>query len=388
MTEPCGPTSLYVHIPFCQSRCFYCDFTTYVVHASVFAAYVDALCAEFGLLRRDYGGGRRLGLRTLYFGGGTPSLLESEQWRQIATALAENFELGDVREWTIEANPRSAPQDKFSELRRLGVNRISFGAQSYDDALLQALGRLHAPEDIDGSVAAARAAGFERISLDLMIGLPGQTLAQVEQAVWRAVATGATHVSVYGLKVEEGTPFARWQARGELPLPDEDAEADMYERAVALLTGCGYVQYEISNFARPTQACEHNLVYWRNQPWLAAGVGAHGYVDGVRYANVTGLSQYADLVHEGKRPVADTRKVDAQEAREDELILGLRLREGVSLQAFEERHGISLLAAFAEPIARLQALGRLRIEDGRLMVPPELFETSADILCEFVTVPS
>lgn len=388
MTEQTAPTSLYTHIPFCESKCFYCDFTSYVAHAPVFADYVDALCAEFALLRRDCAGGERTPLQTLYFGGGTPSLLPLELWRRIAAALGEHFDLSAVREWTIEANPRSASRDKLCALRELGVNRISFGAQSYDDGLLQAIGRLHGPADIDRSVAAARAAGFERISLDLMIGLPGQTQAQVEQAVRRAVATGVTHVSVYGLKVEEGTPFARWQAQGQLPLPGEDAEADMYEQAVALLDAHGYAQYEISNFALPGQACEHNLVYWRNQSWLAAGVGAHGYVRAVRYANVTALSDYADLVRSGRRPLASTHVVAAQEAREDELILGLRLREGVSLREFERRHGISALVAFAEPIARLRTLGRLRIEDGRLVVPPQLFETSADILCEFVTVPS
>ncbi|MDQ0190489.1 oxygen-independent coproporphyrinogen III oxidase [Alicyclobacillus cycloheptanicus] len=357
-----APTSLYVHIPFCASRCYYCDFTTYVAPKGAIAAYLDELGREFELLAPQV----THPLQTVFFGGGTPTLPDAQQLADLMARLRSAFPIAADAEITMEANPGTVDADKLETLRAHGVNRLSFGAQTFEPRLLMTIGRLHDTDAIYNSVRRAQQAGFERINLDLMFGLPEQTLDDVRRSLDETLSLGIEHVSAYWLKVEPGTPFADWQARGMLPLPGEDAEGDMYEEVVQTLVRAGYLHYEVSNFARPGGEARHNLVYWRNEPYLAAGVGAHGYVHGERYENVRTLAAYASALADGRRPVADTMRVSVREACEDTMMLGLRLAEGVSRAAFLKRHGVAMDKVFGKQIRELTAQGLLAWTDGRL----------------------
>jgi oxygen-independent coproporphyrinogen III oxidase len=350
-----SPTSLYIHIPFCASRCFYCDFTTYVAPESAMEAYVDALITELEWLGRE----KSEPLQTVFFGGGTPTLLSASQLTRIFDALRCHFQFADGYEMTIEANPGTVDQKKFRALVDGGVNRISFGAQTLNPTLLMAIGRSHDKDAILESIAGAKDAGIQRINVDLMFGLPEQSLRDVEQSIEELVSLDVEHISAYWLKVEPGTPFAKWQAQGLLPLPGEDEEADMYDLVRDRLQQLGYVHYEVSNFARPFGEARHNLVYWRNEPYLAAGVAAHGLVNGERYENVKSLKEYTSLIRRGERPIAERHTVSRYEACEDTMMLGLRLCEGVSNARFSERHGVSIESIFGTQIQRLMQNGLL-----------------------------
>ncbi len=380
-----APRSLYVHIPFCASKCWYCDFNSYVQSDAAKTRYTTALLRELALLAEEYQtSGDRLRLDTVFFGGGTPTELPLCEWERIAMGLREQFAIDESVEWTVEANPGSKSDHLLAALALLGVNRVSFGAQAFEDDLLKAIGRRHDTSAIEQSVALAMSAGFSRINLDLMIGLPEQTLANVQESVRKAIDLGVTHVSVYGLKVEPGTVFARRQAKGCLPLPDEDLEARMFEEARARLAAVGIEQYEISNFAKSGAKAHHNLAYWRNRPYLAAGAGAHGYVYGMRYENVKSLSLYEESLTNERRPLANTRAVSAQEAMEDSVILGLRLREGVQKAAFAADHGVDMGAVFGDVIRPLVECGWLLEDAASYRLPVALLPVANEIMLRFL----
>lgn len=381
------PRSLYLHIPFCASKCFYCDFTSYVAGADARERYVRALLMEIRQLRDTYfGASTKPMLDTVFVGGGTPTMLSAGQWTQISEVLHECFVLAPHYEWTSEANPGTVDRELLGHLHALGVNRISFGAQTFNETLLQAIGRLHSADDVRRSVEVAHAVGFRRINLDLMIGLPDQTAADVEDALTQVKQAGVTHVSAYGLKVEAGTPFAKWQAAGHLALPDEEDEADMYEHLRDVLAARGFEHYEISNFAMPGQQARHNLTYWRNQPYLAAGAGAHGYVHGHRYENERNLLDYEKAIGLAGRPVADMATVSSGEAMEDSLMLALRLKEGLAREQFAKWHGQQLDVVFGHVIRPLNDRGWLADDGKRIWIPPAYYPVANEIFASFIDV--
>ncbi|QQE77349.1 radical SAM family heme chaperone HemW [Alicyclobacillus sp. SO9] len=380
LQQTAAPTALYVHIPFCGSRCHYCDFATFVAPHPVRETYLDALLQELKWLSEMH----TTPLKSVFIGGGTPTLLSVEQLERLLKGIQDSFQLKEDAEFTIEANPGTVTEEKLRMLRQYGVNRISFGAQTFNDTLLLAIGRLHDADTVDKSIRMAQSAGFKRISIDLMFGLPDQTLLDVRASIQRFLDYNLEHVSAYWLKVEKGTPFHDWQEQGMLPLPGEDAEADMYEEVRRLLTDAGYEHYEISNFALPGAASVHNLVYWHNEPYLAAGVGAHGYVMQTRYENTRHLSQYIDAVRNGKRPVADSHEVTAEEYAENTMMLGLRLREGVSDSRFRALHGTGMLELFRSVIERLEGQGLLEWADDTLRLTPMAWPIANLVFEEFV----
>lgn len=381
------PRSLYLHIPFCASKCFYCDFTSYVTGQDERDRYVESLLVEIAMIRDAYFGDQlRPVLDTIFVGGGTPTMLSAEHWTRICEALHANFTIGQDCEWTTEANPGKADRELLQHLHALGVNRISFGAQTFNETLLQAIGRLHSANDVLRSVDVARSVGFTRINLDLMLGLPDQTVSDVAHALDRVLQAGITHVSAYGLKVEDGTPFAKWQAAGHLRLPDEDDEALMYEYLRETLSEHGFVQYEISNFAQPGAEAQHNLTYWHNRPYLAAGAGAHGYVYGQRYENSRGLRAYEEALQRGVRPLAAVAQVSDQEAMEDSLMLALRLREGISRSAFAAWHGKPLDQVFGAVMRNLVARGWLADDGERIWIPPAYYPVANEVFAAFIDV--
>lgn len=343
------PTSLYVHIPFCKSRCFYCDFNTYVTPEHVMEMYLVLLEEELKMISQE----ATEPLETVFFGGGTPTLFSTLQLTRLLEMVHKYFTIRDTAEMTMEANPGSVNKEKLQALFTLGVNRLSFGGQSFSDRLLLTIGRLHDVHTIYRSIAMAQEAGFQRLNLDLMFGLPEQTMEDVKRSIEEAMALDIEHISTYWLKVESGTPFATWQEQGRLPLPGEDEEADMYDWIRSCLTDAGYTHYEISNFAKPGAESRHNLVYWRNEPYFAAGAGAHGYVHGQRYENERSINVYQNKIQQSLRPIAEHCSISHHVAMEDTMMLGLRLREGVSKHRFADRHGLNIMDVFGSEIESL-----------------------------------
>ena len=289
--------SLYFHIPFCVHRCAYCDFNTYAGQEAFIPAYVEALVREIEAVAAS--APDRLPVHTIFFGGGTPSLLSPEHFERILGAIRKNFDLKPIidersvvtnsvvpPEISLEANPGTVSLASLKGLRKAGFNRISFGVQSSHPEELRLLERIHDFFDVIESVKEARQAGFENLNLDLIYGLPQQTLERWQESLKRAVGLNPEHLSLYALTIEHDTPFGRWMAQGLMPLPDPDAAADMYEWASQYLQAQGYEQYEISNWARPGYPCRHNLQYWRNEPYLGFGAGAHGCAANLRIANI------------------------------------------------------------------------------------------------------
>ncbi|MEZ0396639.1 MAG: radical SAM family heme chaperone HemW [Anaerolineales bacterium] len=381
--------SLYFHIPFCLHRCAYCDFNTYAGQQDLIPAYVDALCREIEIVGRRAGGQ----VSTVFFGGGTPSLLTPRQFEQIFAALHARFDILPDAEISLEANPGTVRLDALRALRTLGFNRISFGVQSFHSDELRQLERIHSPFDVFDAVTWARRASFDNLNLDLIYGLPEQPLDRWTATLRWALSLAPEHLSLYALTIEHGTPFGRWAARGLLPLPDADAAADMYERAGEILAAAGFVQYEISNWARddrqpsqnpplsivhePSFACRHNLTYWRAQPYLGFGAGAHGYFDNLRVANVLRIKTYIERLtnyesthHESRSrrlspAVVSLQPVSRATQMQEVMMLGLRLtREGVSRRGFADRFGVEMTDVFGEEISELLGLGLLEWVEG------------------------
>ena len=358
-------TCLYLHIPFCLRKCAYCSFVSFPGQEGLFARYVYALCLEAEqvaqAVRDDPGP-----LATLFFGGGTPSLLSVEQIATVINCCAELFGLAPGAEVSLEVNPGTVDTAKLAGLRRAGVNRLSIGIQSLDNGELRRLGRAHDREQAIRAVEMARAAGFRNLSLDLMSGLPGQDGESWRRTLEQALALAPEHLSCYQLSIEEGTPFARRCDQGQLTLPDDEAIAAMDQWTLQLTAQAGLVRYEISNFARPGYECRHNLNYWHNRSWLALGAGAVSSVGGGRRQRVTDPEEYCRLVEDGKSPVVD-EEVLAQEARfRETVVMGLRLIQGVDLIALRRRFGIEAREYYGKTLTRLCDQGLLRLEGDQL----------------------
>jgi len=363
------PIGLYLHIPFCRARCTYCDFNTYTGLEHLYEPYVDALVQEVKLLASAF----PCPVETLFLGGGTPTALPLELLRQVLSSCFDAFAVQEGAEITSEANPGTVSPAYLQDLRRLGVNRLSLGAQSFDRGELAMLGRIHSAEEVALTVRQARAAGFDNLNLDLIYGLPGQTLRSWERTLERALALAPEHISLYCLTLEEGTPLRDRVLQGQLPAPDPDLAADMYELAGDRLEAEGYQQYEISNWSRPGCECAHNLIYWRNRPYLGAGAGAHSSSGGRRWWNVRPVPTYIERVTKGSpspwpSPAAEGGEVIHRDLEMGEtMMLGLRLtREGVAEADFRQRFGRSLEATYGEVIRELTDAGLLTWDRSRL----------------------
>jgi oxygen-independent coproporphyrinogen-3 oxidase len=398
------PLALYVHIPFCTAKCTYCDFNSYAGQESLMAPYAGAVAREAALWSPRLAGRQ---VETVFFGGGTPSILPLPEMTTIVEAMRRRFDIAPDAEVSLEANPGAVDAAHLEGLRRLGFNRISFGVQSFHDDELIRLERIHDREEVHQAYAWARAAGFENVNLDLIYGLAGQTIELWQENVEQALALGPEHLSMYALTLEEGTPLTRDVERGRAIGPDPDLQADMYEWSRERMAAAGYGYYEVSNWSKPGRECRHNLVYWRNGDWLGLGAGAHSHLNDERFAGAASPSRYIALVNEtdgaghlnrsahpealeepalslskGRAapeasPTAAMRQVTFREPADREremsetVILALRLREGLDLARFRERFGVDIEAAFAAPLQETLELGLTELVDGRLRLRDE-----------------
>lgn len=375
-----SPLGLYIHIPFCETRCPYCDFNAYAGMEASFLAYRAAIERETSIWGRLLG---RPVAETVFFGGGTPSYLPVQDISEILGAIRTEFEVAPGAETTLEANPGDFSSSKLAAYLETGVNRLSIGIQSLDDRMLGILGRRHSVTEAIGAYQMAVGAGFTNISIDLIYGLPHQ-----DMETWRRTLDGIAeldppHVSMYCLTVEEGTPLEQDVRSGRLPESDPDSAADMYLAAQEVMLERGYRHYEISNWARPGFESRHNLVYWRNQPYLGIGPGAHSYVSGLRFSTVRSPDAYIDALRDRSDvsplqhgltdqtvksvPSIDTvEAIDRQLEMAETLMMGLRLDTGVSFQEFDRRFAASLTEVHGDVIDELVSLGLLETVDGHL----------------------
>lgn len=339
---------LYIHIPFCLSKCNYCDFYSIGgASAETRDKYISAVCAhmkEYKLQAKNHI------LTSIYIGGGTPSLMSEVQLKTLMRSIKKNFRVSSRCEISMEVNPGTVDEKMLRVMRKLGINRLSMGAQSFNDTELLTCGRRHTSEDIYSCILSARKAKFDNISLDLIYGLPDQSKQSLFESIDTAISMNVDHISLYGLKIEEGTPF--WYGRHELNLPDEDAECEMYFEAVERLKHAGFRQYEISNFAKQRRSCKHNLRYWNGDEYIGLGPAAHSYFGGKRFSFKKNLSLYLDSFDENKR-VSETLideyiDIPPQARIAEYVMLRFRLCEGVNLAKFKKRFGRSFEALYYE----------------------------------------
>ena len=427
--------ALYLHIPFCRARCSYCDFNTYTTIGDLQGEYVDALAREVRLVGESGRavGGHPVSVHTIFFGGGTPSLLTPEQTATLLSAARDSFAIAPDAEITMEANPGTVDEAWLAAVRALGVNRLSFGVQSALPDELALLGREHDFAAAVAALAAARAAGFDNLNLDLIYGLPGQSVADWQRTLAAALPLDVEHISLYCLTIEPGTPMQRWLHNGTIMAPDPDTAADQYEAACHALAAAGYGHYEISNWARPGRECRHNVVYWRNEPYLGLGAGAHGMAAGYRYQVVRQprayikritnyelrITNYPDLLNTGLRDsrrattdhsplatlpcppspllpfspspfplspaVSAHHVVDEAEAMSDTAITQLRLLdEGLDLAGFEARFGRAFDEVYGDAVTQLTGWELPRRDNGRLLLTEKGRFLSNQVFYRFV----
>lgn len=322
---------LYIHIPFCKQKCFYCDFPSYSGLEDVYTEYTQAICREIrerGSLLKDKT------VDTIFIGGGTPTLLRVELLIQIIQAVKETFNLASDAEFSLEANPGTLKLDKLKSLRQHGINRISFGVQSFNDNLLKEIGRIHSGGQACEAVESAKEAGFTNINIDLIYGLPKQTLQDVLESLAFAVDLSVQHISVYGLKVEEGTVFAAAKEKGTLYLPNEELEEAMYDKINDFLPEHNFERYEISNFAKANFSCRHNIKYWSYQPYIGVGAAAYSFCDKQRFGNTVSVRKYIDCINSGQSPVDFCEEVDEKSAMAEFVFLALRMTSGLNIKIF------------------------------------------------------
>jgi oxygen-independent coproporphyrinogen III oxidase len=348
---------LYVHVPFCAAICNYCNFNRVLFDADLKARYVEAI------LREIREAGDAAAADTIFFGGGTPSLLEPSEVRAVIDALRGSFALAPGAEITLEANPETTTTDRLAGFREAGVNRLSFGVQSFRDAELQRLSRLHTASRAEIAVTEARQAGFDNISLDLMMWLPQQDVASWLESVERLIALGPEHASLYMLEIYPNAPLREEMARAQWSQAPDDDVAAMYVEAMERLEGAGYRQYEISNVSRPGRESRHNLKYWRDGEWRGFGPGAHSTRDAVRWKNLSSTEEYVSSVFRGNRLNTDERRLSREEQLEEALFTGLRLVEGIDLAGIRRRYGVDVWGRFGTDLQPFSDEGLL-VYDG------------------------
>ena len=363
---------LYVHIPFCQRKCNYCDFCSFKLDTVHWReGYINRLCEEIASYRD-----KRPRIDTIFFGGGTPSLLTPDELRRICSEISSSFDIQPDTEFTVEANPKTLSSDKLAAFVECGVNRLSIGLQSIHENELKILGRIHNYGDFLKSYHLSREFGIDNINIDLMYGIPEQTAESFGRTLAEVIGLSPRHISLYGLILEEGTPL--FENRSSLAFPNEDQECDMYYLAAERLASFGYSHYEISNYAKPGYECRHNLKYWRNEEYIGLGLGAHSYYRGKRFSNTCDVKEYLS---------GNCTRYVCEEPTDEEyefVMLRLRLREGFSLSEYRSRFGRDFLDGRQDILKRMARLGYVKLSCDRLSLTERGFYVSNSILTELI----
>lgn len=373
---------LYLHFPFCLSKCPYCDFNSYPLRDDYqLSSYISALYSEIAIYSQKL---KSITMKTIYLGGGTPTILSGDLIYNILNFCKNSFKINKNAEITIEANPGTLDKKKIKRLEEAGINRLSLGAQSFNDYLLKKLGRIHNTQDIIDSYYKARESGFNNINIDIIFALPEQTLIDFQNTMKKAISLEPDHLSLYNLTIEKGTKFFESYKEGKLNLPTEDEEYDMYSWAIKFLEKSGFEHYEISNFARPNKRSLHNQIYWYNQSYLGIGAGACSFIKGYRYMNFKDPARYIKEVMSGKLPVDEGEKLSLRKRMAETIILGLRTEEGVVYQKFYNRFKVKMDKIFNQQINKLVDLGLLRKDNLKIQLTKKGLFLANNVFREFV----
>ena len=371
-----SPLAVYLHVPFCQQKCAYCDFASFAGREGIWRRYFDALQEEIAGWRDEL---RVREARSIFFGGGTPSIVPAEYIAETLESLRTQIAFAPDAEITLEANPGTVTMEKLRTYRRAGVNRLSVGVQSFDDGLLKFLGRIHTAAQARETVYLARKAGFENISIDLMYALPGQSMNQWRDTLNAAVALPVGHISAYSLIVEEGTPMHRWEQEGRVAITDDDTVNEMQRMAAHLLAAHGFARYEISNYARSGFESCHNITYWQGGEYLGLGSAAHSLLNNTRFCNPPEPERYIA----GER-MLDRSERSWQDCREEMLMLSTRMVQGLNLALWQEKFGDDLLETKTQAIRKLESYGLIEIENGYLRLTAPGLELQDSVVLELL----
>ena len=373
---------LYLHFPFCISKCPYCDFNSYQLKEdNQISSYISALYQEITVYSQKL---KKSNIKTIYLGGGTPTILSGTQICKILEFCKEKFKIDKDAEITIEANPGTLDDEKIKLLIESGINRLSLGAQSFNNIFLKKLGRIHNTQEIIDSYYLAREAGFNNINIDIMFALPDQTTEDLQDTLKKAVSLKPDHLSLYNLTIKEGTEYYKEYKRGKLKLPNEDEEFDMYNWGINYLEENGFEHYEIANFARPHKRSMHNLIYWQNKPYLGIGAGAYSFIRGYRYMNYENPARYIKEVMIGKLPIDNGEKLSLRKRMIETIILGLRTKDGVIYKKFQTRFGINLNDIFPKQINKLVNLRLLQKNNYKIKLTNKGIFLANTVFREFV----
>lgn len=370
--------ALYVHIPFCIAKCAYCDFNSYEM-TGLIPDYLAALNKEFSLYK-----GLDYFFKTVYIGGGTPTILNSTELTILIENIYKNFKIKANAEFTIEANPGTLNSEKLNVLKNMGVNRLSIGLQAYQDRLLKILGRIHSVKDFEQNYFLARKIGFSNINIDVIFGLPYQSLLDFKETLQNITKLSPEHISCYALSVEKGTRFYEQLEKGLLRLPSEDEERKMYYEAINYLTDCGYRHYEISNFAKVNKESQHNLVYWKDEEYLGLGCGAHSYINNTRFYNFESLTDYIQSLKDDKSPIAGKEYITKREAQSEFCFLRLRLIEGIYKRDFYKRFGVNINDVYGKAIENLKNRGLLSENSEEIKLTSMGLDFANEVFIEFL----
>lgn len=376
--------SLYIHIPFCERKCHYCDFNSYALEGQPVMEYLKAMNKEMQLITEQYPATK---LKTIFIGGGTPTVLEPKEMEFMLKSVIKNFpSWADDIEFTVEVNPGTVNSDKLQVMLDNGVNRLSMGVQAFQNDLLASIGRIHTESDVYHSIDNALKVGFNNLSIDLMLGLPKQTLSMLKESLSKALNLGLPHFSVYSLKVEENTYFFKLYEENKLPLPSEDTELEMYLSTIEEMQKHGYNQYEISNFSKKGNESKHNINYWKNKGYYGIGAGAHGYIDNQRYENVKGVKPYIEKIEKNNDlPIIDKFTVTLEEQMQDTMMLGLRMLEGVSFSEFKARFSVDMEQVYAKEIDKLLKAELIVREKGGIRLSSKGLIYGNEVFAEFIS---
>ncbi|MGL5354336.1 MAG: radical SAM family heme chaperone HemW [Clostridium sp.] len=369
--------SLYVHVPFCKQKCFYCDFPSYATLESLMEDYVEALCKEIEEKATGYL------INSIFIGGGTPSYLETHQIKKVLKTISKlNF--SENMEFSMECNPGALEEEKLVAMFEGGVNRISMGLQAVQDTLLKSIGRIHTFNQFEENFKLARKVGFNNINIDLMFGLPNQKVSEWKETLETIAKIGPNHISAYSLIIEEGTCFYKMWNNDKLILPSEDDEREMYEITKDILKKYGYNQYEVSNYCKDGYECDHNKVYWRCLPYLGVGSSSSSFVNGERFKNINDVAKYIDNINAGLNVEEEREENSKEDNIEEFMFMGLRLTEGISKNEFIARFGMDISSIYKEVIDKNKLLGLIEENNEKIFLTQKGIELSNKVMSEFI----
>ena len=372
---------LYIHVPFCAQKCYYCDFNSYKIKSNEKEDYLINIEKEMKFYKEEF---KDKYFDTVFFGGGTPSILKIDELRKLVNYMYENFNIKKDAEITIECNPGTINKEKLKAIKEMGINRLSIGLQATQNYHLKFIGRIHTYEEFEKNYYDAIDVGLTNINIDLMYALPNQKEEEWKETLDKIIKLNPSHISAYSLILEEGTKLYDMYENNEFDLLDEDTDIDMYEYTINTLKKHGYNQYEISNYAKQGKECKHNIIYWKCDNYLGLGPGASGYINDIRYSNIKNLNEYNHKINQNIKPIDEENKLNDKDKIEEFIFMGLRMNEGINLEVFKERFKIDFYALYKDVLDKLLERELVKLDKFNLSLTQKGREISNSVFIEFI----